>query len=371
MCEGFMEPENNLNDYKPISVQEDMYADRLEWIPKVMTPTQEYSTLVSILERHPCQSLRCLDKLTAQIYGGTEGSRVVASRLKGDKKLSTLNWQHKPEYKDKMDDVLKQMYRGDAFVEMKEEVIKKNKEYLIMEESVDKKSIKSRKLKNGRNSFAMRDKRETNNAKFSPQEAIRHLKVRDAEHNTQLLLPDNFDVRKDTSLFRTFDREEVKDLADRADSLIDNVNATTHELDTNRNDVFITDNAKTIDSNGITNEQEANSSSSVIPDAAPRPDKSRNIDETTLSEGVREEPHNAPEGIHDSYGSAASVKTTDTTSATGAAAAEEDGPGECASVITSRRYECYPELGASEAACVARGCCWLPLEAEVRSTRYL
>lgn len=364
-----MEPENNLEDYKPITVQEDMYADRLEWIPKEMSPSQEYITLISILERHPCQSLRCLDKLTAQIYGGTDGigNKLMTKAVTAtdSKKMASIDWQQKPEYKDKMDDVLKQLYGNDGSLELRDEVIKKNKEYLSIEESVDGKRNKHKhKIK------SQRDKRDMVNTKFMYEKRpARYLKERDVERNLQSLLPDHLDERPETGKFKTFVQDVEQDLPDRADLLIDDA-VTRHEADTNN--YFITDHSQTSNNydqhthfhpttngnnghhifNPVQFEDEASKS------------KESNIDSTNLDEPVSSLYHqkfyNASSSEHNEKfaGGTAIVSLSLASEASETRVLPDGGAEECASVITSHRYDCHPELGASEEQCLSRGCCW-------------
>ena len=260
MCEGFMESENTLNDYKSITVQEDMYADRVEWIPKEMSPALEYVTLVSILTRHPCQSLRCLDKLTAQIYGGSENKNGLQQSGQLPNELLVQNEMSR-EFPDKLDEVLKSMGKyTDAGTEIRQEIIKKNKEYLVMAEFGN--ASYSTQLRHSINdAFAFEDSHRP------PAQSSKH--VRDVDGHIKSLIPEVFNERN-IILSATSDKE------------------------------------------------------------------------TTVAEQKSDK----------AFASAA--KSTNITAPSPNA--------ECLSVVVAERFDCYPEEGASEEACIAKGCCWIPVE---------
>ncbi|KAA0195144.1 hypothetical protein HAZT_HAZT008012 [Hyalella azteca] len=277
MCQGFMEPEGTMNDYKSITVQEDMYSDRLEWIPKEMTPAQEYVTLVSILERHPCQSLRCLDKLTAQIYGGKETGLTPTQNSRNS---SGRNSIQKPELHDRMDDVLKKMDNYDGS-ELKKEVIKKNKEYLDVDGAIDSAAhavagqITSKRVL------------ELNKAVY------RRMSVQNSNRRTQNVSPDVYgDLEGNAPFLGNLVRKKPRDLPERSDFLIDS----------------------------LVDRVSAN-------------------DEELLSVKVYPKNDKAP-----------------------SAPKWADAPEECAAVVTSRRFDCHPGQGASKEVCIARGCCWRPVD---------
>ncbi|KAF2366783.1 Glycoside hydrolase family 31 N-terminal domain [Trinorchestia longiramus] len=213
MCEGFMEPESTMNDYKAITVQEDMYSDRLEWIPKVMTPAQEYVTLVSILDRHPCQSLRCLDKLTAQIYGGIEGSSVAGQSLQNSGSKSKRKPVPKHELRDRMDDVLKKMghYGGN---ELKEEVMKKNKEYLTRNDSVGFDVTHKGKFVDNKSTV---NKSRFPNYEHGNKLKVRRMAARDGNRHTRTYGYQNLKL-EDTVI-----QNQPVDLPERSDFLIDSL----------------------------------------------------------------------------------------------------------------------------------------------------